>query len=51
MSEHEKEIEDFGQNDDFWLFGYGYVTIYSDHYQSSLTWAQELDMETAATLW
>ncbi|KAH7399667.1 ChaC-like protein [Pyrenochaeta sp. MPI-SDFR-AT-0127] len=23
MAEHQKEIEEFGQNDDFWLFGYG----------------------------
>ncbi|KAF1912650.1 ChaC-like protein-domain-containing protein [Ampelomyces quisqualis] len=23
MSDHEKEIEEFGNNDDFWLFGYG----------------------------
>ncbi|KAF3051972.1 hypothetical protein E8E11_009764 [Didymella keratinophila] len=23
MSEHQKEIEEFGNNDDFWLFGYG----------------------------
>lgn len=26
MSEHQKEIEEFGNNDDFWLFGYGYFT-------------------------
>lgn len=24
MADHQKEIEDFGKNDDFWLFGYGY---------------------------
>ncbi|KAF1959049.1 ChaC-domain-containing protein [Byssothecium circinans] len=23
MTDHEKQIEDFGKNDDFWLFGYG----------------------------
>jgi hypothetical protein len=23
MSGHQKEIEEFGKNDDFWLFGYG----------------------------
>ncbi|KAF2132782.1 ChaC-like protein [Dothidotthia symphoricarpi CBS 119687] len=23
MTDHEKEIEDFGKNDDFWIFGYG----------------------------
>ncbi|KAF2187621.1 ChaC-like protein [Zopfia rhizophila CBS 207.26] len=23
MTEHQKEIEEFGKNDDFWLFGYG----------------------------
>ena len=26
MSEHQKEIEEFGNNDDFWLFGYGYAS-------------------------
>lgn len=24
MADHEQEIQDFGQNNDFWLFGYGY---------------------------
>ena len=24
-TEHEKEIESFGANNDFWIFGYGYV--------------------------
>jgi hypothetical protein len=24
MADHEKQIEDFGKNNDFWLFGYGY---------------------------
>ncbi|KAJ4345881.1 uncharacterized protein N0V89_012017 [Didymosphaeria variabile] len=33
MADHEKQIEEFGKNDDFWLFGYGF----------------ESDMETAAT--
>jgi hypothetical protein len=23
MANHQKEIEEFGNNDDFWLFGYG----------------------------
>ncbi|XPS70566.1 hypothetical protein M3J09_002778 [Ascochyta lentis] len=23
MADHQKEIEEFGSNDDFWLFGYG----------------------------
>ena len=23
MTDHEKQIEEFGKNDDFWLFGYG----------------------------
>ena len=23
MADHQKEIEEFGQNNDFWLFGYG----------------------------
>lgn len=26
MTEHEKDIAEFGKNDDFWLFGYGYVS-------------------------
>jgi len=25
MKSHEQQIEEFGKNDDFWLFGYGYV--------------------------
>jgi hypothetical protein len=25
MAEHKSEIEAFGNNDDFWIFGYGYV--------------------------
>jgi hypothetical protein len=25
MAEHKSAIEDFGNNDDFWLFGYGYA--------------------------
>lgn len=25
MADHTKEIEEFGNNDDFWLFGYGRV--------------------------
>ena len=24
MADHQKEIEEFGNNNDFWLFGYGY---------------------------
>jgi cation transport protein ChaC len=24
MADHQKEIDEFGNNDDFWLFGYGY---------------------------
>jgi hypothetical protein len=32
MSEHQKEIDEFGNNDDFWLFGYGY----SDHQHIAL---------------
>jgi len=23
MSDHQKDIEEFGNNDEFWLFGYG----------------------------
>jgi hypothetical protein len=29
MDEHQKQTEDFGKNDDFWLFGYGYVSHHS----------------------
>lgn len=25
MGDHQKEIDEFGNNDDFWLFGYGYT--------------------------
>ena len=25
MGSHEQQIAEFGSNDDFWLFGYGYV--------------------------
>jgi hypothetical protein len=28
MAEHKSAIEDFGTNDDFWLFGYGYVPMH-----------------------
>lgn len=31
MSEHQKEIEEFGNNDDFWLFGYGYTKLISSY--------------------
>ena len=52
MTDHEKEIEDFGSNDDFWIFGYGYI--------KALPWtqlididflAQKFDMEATATFW
>jgi hypothetical protein len=29
MAEHRSEIDEFGNNDDFWIFGYGYVDAVS----------------------
>ena len=35
MTDHELEIEAFGQNDDFWIFGYGYVGTMSLNFGDS----------------
>jgi hypothetical protein len=52
MSDHQREIEEFGNNDDFWLFGYGYDRLFEQYLHFGSTKAlQELDMEATATLW
>ena len=37
MADHQKEIEEFGNNDDFWLFGYGYQIHLANTQQPGLT--------------
>jgi cation transport protein ChaC len=37
MADHQKEIEEFGNNDDFWLFGYGYQVHLTNTQQPGLT--------------
>jgi hypothetical protein len=37
MADHQKEIEEFGNKDDFWLFGYGYATEREGTTQDDLT--------------
>jgi hypothetical protein len=50
MTEQELPVEEFGQNDNFWLFGYGFVLAMITHEMELLTVTQESDMETTATL-
>jgi hypothetical protein len=53
MADHKTEIEEFGNNDDFWIFGYGYSSpnlhLIASQWHAN-NW-QEFDMETSATLW
>lgn len=50
MADHQKEMEEFGNNDDFWLFGYGYTTAVHIDYSLQLisTNKQKSDLETSA---
>lgn len=36
-TEHEKEIESFGANNDFWIFGYGYVNHCGEEQTEKIT--------------
>ncbi|KAJ4287318.1 hypothetical protein N0V90_012716 [Kalmusia sp. IMI 367209] len=48
MTDHEKQIEEFGKNDDFWLFGYGCVS--SQRLKMGAHKKQESNLETTTTL-
>jgi hypothetical protein len=50
MADHEKEIEEFGNNDDFWLFGYG-CEHQSMMHADKLTALQKPNLETTTTFW